>query len=61
MEIMPAGSVIRSVIVWPVATAHLLIRRHYDCFNERRFADGADLFSEDCPRTPPFGQKRVEA
>lgn len=51
---------IRSVIVWPVAAAHLLIRRHYDCFNERRFADGADLFSEDCVlEHPPFGQKRV--
>ena len=39
--------------------AHLLIRQHYDCFNERRFADGADLFSEDCVlEHGPFGQRR---
>jgi predicted ester cyclase len=42
-----------------VAAAHLLIRKHYDCFNQRRFADGADLFSEDCIlEHPPFGQTR---
>ena len=51
---------IRSVFVRDVAAAHLLIRKHYDCFNERRFADGADLFSEDCVlEHPPFGQKRL--
>jgi predicted ester cyclase len=51
--------VIRSVTVRPVAAAHLLIRKHYDCFNQRRFADGADLFSEDCVlEHPPFGQIR---
>jgi predicted ester cyclase len=39
--------------------AHLLIRRHYDCFNDRRFAEGADLFSEDCVlEHRPFGQTR---
>ena len=27
--------------------AHLLIREYYACFNERRFAEGADLFAED--------------
>lgn len=38
---------------------HLLIRKHYDCFNDRRFAEGADLFSEDCVlEHPPFGQTR---
>ncbi len=26
---------------------HLLIREYYRCFNERRFADGADLFADD--------------
>ena len=47
------------VTVPHVAAAHLLIRKHYDCFNERRFADGADLFSEDCVlEHPPFGQTR---
>ena len=39
--------------------AHLLIRRHYDCFNDRRFAEGADLLSEDCVlEHQPFGQTR---
>ena len=37
---------IRFVIVPHVAAAHLLIRKHYDCFNQRRFADGADLFGQ---------------
>jgi len=50
------------VIGWEtglVAAAHLLIRKHYDCFNQRRFADGADLFAEDCVlEHPPFGQTR---
>jgi steroid delta-isomerase-like uncharacterized protein len=42
-----------------VAAAHLLIRQHYDCFNERRFADGADLFSDDCVlEHEPFGRTR---
>ena len=42
-----------------MAAAHLLIRKLYDCFNQRRFADGADLFSDDCVlEHPPFGQTR---
>jgi len=42
-----------------VAPAHLLIRKLYDTFNQRRFAEGADLFSEDCVlEHPPFGQTR---
>jgi steroid delta-isomerase-like uncharacterized protein len=39
--------------------AHLLIRKHYEYFNERRFAEGAELFSVDCVlEHPPFGQTR---
>ena len=51
-------SVIRCIFFdYPVA--HLLIRKHYDYFNQRRFAEGADLFSEDCVlEHPPFGQTR---
>lgn len=42
-----------------MAAAHLLIRKLYDCFNQRRFADAADLFSDDCVlEHPPFGQTR---
>jgi predicted ester cyclase len=39
--------------------AHLLIRKHYDCFNQLRFADGAELFSLDAVlEHPPFGHTR---
>jgi predicted ester cyclase len=42
---------------YPVA--HLLIRKHYDYFNQRRFADGAELFAVDAVlEHPPFGQTR---
>jgi hypothetical protein len=30
-----------------VTVPHLLIRAYYTCFNERRFANGADLVAED--------------
>jgi len=37
-------------------TAHFLIRQYYDCFNERRLADAADLFASDAViERPPFG------
>ena len=40
-------------------TAHLLIREYYACFNERRFADAADLFTEDAVlERRPFGTFR---
>jgi predicted ester cyclase len=40
-------------------TAHLLIREYYACFNERRFADAADLFTEDAVlERLPFGTFR---
>jgi predicted ester cyclase len=40
-------------------TAHLLIREYYACFNERRFADAADLFTSDAVlERPPFGTFR---
>jgi SnoaL-like polyketide cyclase len=36
--------------------AHLLIREYYTCFNERRFADAADLFASDAVlERPLFG------
>lgn len=36
--------------------AHLLIREYYACFNERRFADAADLFTNDAVlERPLFG------
>ena len=37
-------------------SAHLLIREYYACFNERRFADAADLFASDAVlERPLFG------
>jgi predicted ester cyclase len=37
-------------------TAHLLIREYYACFNERRFADAAELFTNDAVlERPLFG------
>lgn len=37
-------------------SAHLLIREYYACFNERRFADAADLFTSDAVlKRPLFG------
>ena len=40
-------------------TAHLLIREYYACFNERRFADAADLFTGDAVlERAPFGTFR---
>jgi hypothetical protein len=37
-------------------TAHLLIREYYACYNERRFADAADLFTRDAVlERPLFG------
>jgi predicted ester cyclase len=40
-------------------TAHLLIREYYACFNERRFDDAADLFTNDAVlERPPFGTFR---
>ena len=37
--------------------SHLLIRKHYDFFNQRQFAEGAELFSVDCVlEHPPFGR-----
>jgi len=36
--------------------AHLLIREYYTCFNERRFADAAELFASDAViERPIFG------
>jgi len=36
--------------------AHLLIREYYTCFNDRRFADAADLFAGDAViERPLFG------
>jgi SnoaL-like polyketide cyclase len=36
--------------------AHLLIREYYACFNERRLADAADLFTSDAVlERPLFG------
>jgi predicted ester cyclase len=36
---------------------HLLIREYYDCFNQRRFADAADLFALDgVVEQPGFSQ-----
>jgi len=34
--------------------AHLLIREYYACFNERRFADAADLFTSDAMLARPL-------
>jgi predicted ester cyclase len=34
--------------------AHLLIREYYACFNERRFADAADLFAAGAVLERPF-------
>jgi predicted ester cyclase len=34
--------------------AHLLIREYYACFNERRFADAADLFTSDAVLARPL-------
>ncbi len=39
-----------------VAVGHLLIRKYYACFNERRFAEAAELFASDAVlEFPPFG------
>jgi predicted ester cyclase len=36
-----------------------LIRKLYECFNQRQFAEGAELFAGDCVlEHPPFGQTR---
>ncbi len=36
--------------------SHLLIRQYYACFNERRFAEAAELFALDAVlEFPPFG------
>ena len=35
-------------------TAHLLIREYYACFNERRFADAAELFTSDAVLVGPL-------
>jgi hypothetical protein len=40
-------------------SAHLLIRGYYTSFNERRFADAAELFAKDgLLEHPPFGTVR---
>jgi predicted ester cyclase len=37
---------------------HELIREYYACFNERRFADGAELFADDAQiEHVPIGQR----
>jgi hypothetical protein len=39
--------------------AHLIIREYYKCFNERRLAEAADLFTLDAViEHPPFGTAR---
>jgi len=43
-----------------MADTHLMIREYYRCFNERRFADAADLFTADAViEHPPFGTARI--
>jgi predicted ester cyclase len=42
-----------------MTAAHLIIREYYTCFNERRFADAADLFTADASiEHAPFGPTR---
>ena len=42
-----------------MADTHLLIREYYKCFNERRFADAAEFFTDDAViEHAPFGTTR---
>lgn len=51
----------RGALIAPgLMRGHELIREYYDCFNERRFADAAELFAEDAVlEHGPIGQRQL--